>query len=613
MKKNLLLLVVIMVCVSVSLTAMQDCLYIKTNDGKISAISSDIVANSFFLKALHTKYSGSDNQPILIPSPCSIDKKTLDFYCEHQKQKAEQLYQDLGIDDYYRLMDAAEKVKDLKKYISLMRHILPKEDEKKQNAAIFSSHITEKWIGHLIASHAIKKKHTRHDYTIASPYNGASRPQIEISPDGTYFMHDFSLQPGTEDPLIKIYNAKTKQEEHTWINTDFIRHQCAQQEIYFSPNNNFAIVVDLAQAVFFYDTKRKKESLLLPFENHLQQKTIITISSDSKYILCQKDLPHNSLHGCILWCVDERNVPQKMVLGEVLKNKFFSCNQGPVFHPDNKHIMYANGTNFYMYDIAAQEEHNMLPDHANVYLCGLSSISISADKISVICTGNKGRRYRPRSLSDPSDTFLFSIEKDGSISQAELPSSNNPNHSFFHIPNKNMIVRLDWDHLRVLDEKGEVVASHKNLTDCVSALAADKQGNYLVSGYSNGDLIIWDLSTCDKRIRGKKLIGSKLSIKSLTFTDNQLLLSCSQPEMWQQGTGEAILWDMQGNQVINFGNNIHTAKISENGTTIIIVRSHESSKRTVECYNLDVEVPILTLNQALAFVEDPNAVGEFLG
>src|SRR5579871_1771239 len=320
------------------------------------------------------------------------------------------------------------------------------------------------------------------------------------------------------------------------------------------------------------------------------------MSSDSKYVLCQKCFLWNhdtDIERCILWHIDEQNNPEKVSLRKFLRTEDFSYNGGPVFHPDNKHLIYANYGDLYFYNIATKGQWDTTPYDKNRVLSGLQSISVDENKLMAVCAGRIDRRRRGRSLSDPIDRILFVLENDKFVSQALLPSTNQAGHYFLPIPKRNIIVD-PVSTLDILNEEGVKIASYKIKTDhadFVTALATDKYGDYLASGYSDGTIILWDLSIFnkknpDRRLIGRKLIGSELCIKKLIFTDNQLLLSRSKASFSQKGTSEAILWDMHGNQIINFGNNIHTAKISKNGKKVIIVRSHESSEKTIECYDL---------------------------
>src|SRR5438477_12100816 len=94
-------------------------LWVKTIDNKPMFLKPEIIASSNLLTILREKYIGSFTHPLIIPSALSMNNETLEFYCHYSKIPAKNLWDDLKSDSYFKLVDAAAKLKALKIYIDL--------------------------------------------------------------------------------------------------------------------------------------------------------------------------------------------------------------------------------------------------------------------------------------------------------------------------------------------------------------------------------------------------------------------------------------------------------------------------------------------------------------
>lgn len=489
----------------------------------------------------------------------------------------------LKLERYYQRIDDAEKRKDLKQYINLIRQILP---------ADISSQITEKWIGTLIRTEAIRNKYTSHRFITAQKSDNVHKPKLIMSSQGDYFIHNIKQHIDTCE--ITLCNTKNNKLEYQFE---------SQYKVpaYFSPQNNYIITREWSGMYVYHILTQQKHLLLHQKEPSYD----IIISSNSKYILHEGRHPiMESTPFYKLWELDQFHKPQEITLKKNLIGVY-----SVLFHPNNEQI-YCSIGNLHLYDIVTQQD-NALPsrkqeDPHQVYL--VHNLISAPDKTHMLCnvwienSETFITRYVLLNIQNPENVIITKIPVASLYPHTRLtPLCTAYTHLIPHVCNQGKSLQL-------LDENMELVASHDAQENSyISALAIDHIGNYLASGYSDGTIILWDISNPQRAIHGKKLIGSQGSIKKLTFTDNHLLLSQSVND---STPGTAILWDTQGNEIINFGNSVLKSTISNNGKKVAIISKdiHRQKKYlTVKCYNLDVPMDLYTLKQGYKLFKKYNS------
>lgn len=565
-------------------------LWVKTTDKKKLLVHPDIIASSHLLTILHEKHNGSYEHPLVIPQAVSLTRKDLHFYSYCDNVSSKTLYKTFG-DSYYQLINTAEKLKALKKYINLIREVLPTENDEIENHSIFSSYITKKWIHSLIPLGIIKEKYTDQTFDLKKPYNRKTSATLNISNNGAYLIHDFCAS--SQSSHIELYNTEENRPEY----------QCPainQQRTYFSPNNKYMVIVNPFQKIYLYSITKQKEHLLCTSEN---LECTIVISDNGQYILRQAFAPFKDYEtSYALWHIDEDNNPHHVDLGNSV-----SHSTSVIFHPNNEHLLHIHHGNIYLYDIITGTDRNLTArKEKNSSMYG--DLILSADKNQVIC---KTKNQRNTSLSDQINYVILNIENLKNVTLSLTPLCYSKDLPPVCIPYKNLIAYCSENKtlLGLLNKKAKLIASYKKQSHYLSTLATSDTGDYLASGYSNGTIIIWNLSTPQKSITGKKIIGSDLPIHKLRFTDHQLLFSQSKLELSlpQKKSGQALLWDINGNAIMNFGDTIFDAEITKSGNTIIVINNtiHQRprpSNLTLTCYKTVPFTP-LTLTQAYNLYE----------
>ncbi len=431
----------------------------------------------------------------------------------------------------------------------------------------------------------------------------SNMPTLAISNDGHYYTHNIPLwHPKSQHNITLVMNTNNER----FIDT----LPSASSEVIYSPNNEYCVLINhpdkYKSDISFYNIAQKRH---VPLTQKAMERAII-ISNDSKYILVKQKHPQFPPCEYKLWAIDAQGIPQE----KTLKKKPHPCDdlnilyaaRSVIFLSDNEHIIYNDRQNQLQFcDIATQRSEIITP-RSNIYEYKFHSL-----ENPVITTDNK-RLLLKRYYLDPSkyDYALFNLEtlKDiepiiippQSCHDAELPILSIPHkHIFTYITDKGCT-------LHIIDEKGQTVASHNTENDSyITTLAVDSTGNYLASGYSNGTIMIWNLSNNNPTKYTKIFKKNKGSIISLTFNDNQLLLSHAlsrithtdvvvNPDSYHTRRqtymdGSAILWDMYGNKIINFGDNIIKSVMSRNGKSIIVISIEPSGYTMYE--------PTLTLKQ----------------
>ena len=476
---------------------------------------------------------------------------------------------------HYQLIDAAEKRKDLREYIRLIEKILPDD---------ISHQITEKWIGTLLKTEAIKKKHTIHPcLKIDNVYN-LNKPILAMSPNGDYFIHN--VVKNFTDSQFTLCNTHHHRTEYTFKSSYKV-------PVYFSPHNNYIITREW-DGVFFYHIKNQQKHRLL---DNQKVSCDVIINSDGTYILHEgRDAIAESMPFYTLWKLDQSNRPHEIALKNNLMGSYSA-----LFHLNNTQL-YLTNRNLQLYDIATQQITPLNLSEIDGYISLVHDLTFSPDKTHMICDAwiQDDQQYMPRyallNVQDHEDVTTTEIPAASLAKQVYLtPLCIAYSHFVTHVCNEGKTLQLLDEHMKCIGSHNAPAHSH------ITTLATDHTGTYLASGYSDGTIVLWDIPKSHKKIRGKKLIGSRGTIKKLTFTNNHLLLSQSK---YDQTLGTAILWDTQGNEVMNFGNSVLKGKISKNGKKLVVLYADLDNKnKTLMCYNLDVPIENHTLTQGYTLLQ----------
>jgi WD40 repeat protein len=377
-------------------------------------------------------------------------------------------------------------------------------------------------------------------------YHQIKEHPLVISNNGHYFAHNFA----NNSQLIC-----TQTNPIETINTGYT------SPTHFSPNNTYCVIKDYDGPYLYNLINKNKYSLIEKEKNSCLG---ITISNNSQYVLLEgRHKIQQSKPIYFLWTLNEKGEPYKIGSENLLYPSFAA-----IFHPNNQYIIHnSRYDELRLYNIATTED-IIISDQRddNVYL--LDKLTITADNKTVLAT------TQPKEIDAQPDYILFNIENLDKVTALTLtPQScyKNTELPVLSIPHKQMLTHItDQGHiLQLVDHNQKQITKHRTTNGThITALTVDTTGNYLAIGHSDGTIIIWNIFNSNPAHYEKTCIKSNDSIKSLTLTDNQLLLSQST----STGTGDAAcLWDVCGNKIMNFGNNIMNSIISPNGKTINIV------------------------------------------
>ncbi len=416
----------------------------------------------------------------------------------------------------------------------------------------------------LLKNKKIKETYIKKIIETKESYN-RFMPNLTISRDGHYFSHDIFYRMG--DYQIKLRATKDDQ-----FGYDFTPD--TRTPLYFSPNNKYCIV-DESDGIFFYNRVTSARHLLL---KQKQTCFVITISDDSQHILFEGRDIMQSIPKYKLWTLDAHGIPQTIPLQD---NLYHSMNV--IFHPDNKHIIHNTcGDKLCLYNLETSNETIIAPS-CNENICYFNELTLTSDNKKILA----------EPIFNPGNYILFNIENLDNVTSVTIPQQSfcqDQNLPVVYIPHKNMLTHITNQSrtLEILDEKLNIIASHTTTEGIyITALAVDNSGNYLAAGYSDGTIMIWNLFSSNPKEFEKIFVASKGLIKSLTFSENHLLFSQSTSgEYW--GTiapGTATLWDIHGNEIINFGDNIINSIISHNGKTIVIISAQFEQNDKDTTYN----------------------------
>ena len=331
----------------------------------------------------------------------------------------------------------------------------------------------------------------------------------------------------------------------------------------FSPNNNYCIIKD-SYKTYFYNLIQQTELNLME-----KKETLcfgITFSNNSQHILFEgRDKIQQSRAIYFLSTLNENGIPQKFIL----QNKLFGT-QTVLFHPDNNHIIHNRfGDELHLYNITTTEDSIISPlKNGNVFI---DTLTLTPDNKTIIA----------KIVHDPStlpDHIVFNIENLDKVSAITLPPQSchaEADLPVLSIPHKKMLTQITNQGctLQLLDHETQPLISHCAPKDSyITALTVDTTGTYLAVGHSDGTIMIWSLFGTTPANYEKTWIKTTGIVKTLTISANLLLLSQSKSnKSGTQTVGDAILWDLYGNQIIYFGDKVIASMMSSNGKTINIV------------------------------------------
>ncbi|HLJ31371.1 MAG TPA: WD40 repeat domain-containing protein [Candidatus Babeliales bacterium] len=399
------------------------------------------------------------------------------------------------------------------------------------------------------------------------------QPSLAISNNGHYYTHNIVL--GFADPaskLMDINDNNTIKKFYPWGHSD--------KNIHFSPHSNYCVIRE-GKETSLYNLITKESYVLFKKESNYSDIHTINISNDSKHILLEELKNGNSSRVTYTLCtLDAQEIPQvkhlhlgtkldglsaeeKESIADLMGSRF------AIFHPNSKQIIHNRfADQLELYDIDSGENKIFKPCSNKKFF--ITELSPTDDKKKIIAQIIAQEKFH----------LLFDIENPENITSQLLPEQAH-NVNTICIPHKNLCTHslLNTFPLQLINQQGKVVATHSIPSASITALTTDITGNYLAVGYSDGTIMIWDVANITKYPSEKTFMKSTGAITSLTFSDNQLLLSQSKSgEFWQTTEptttpGTAISWDIHGNEIINFGDNIVTSAMSKNGKTILVVKA----------------------------------------
>jgi WD40 repeat protein len=373
-----------------------------------------------------------------------------------------------------------------------------------------------------------------------------------LSDDGHYLT--YTLTENNYN-LLTFINVETNEAHFQYHNN-----------LYFSPNNEYCVVPALAKHFnsYLYDLRHQQ---FYSLHHELNSDEQIIISHDSQRFLSKRvrfsSSDQNPLYT--LWTLNAQGIPQKTDLKEDIYNS-----EVALFHPDSKHIIYVqNGTALHAYNLETQEDAIISPQWENFPYCRITSLSLTFDKTKLIAEVHD---YNPNQAFYNHPDVAFDIENLTHVKNICLPYDGYG--KTVYIPYKKMFAQILKTMLCLYDENMQPVTTHPLQEELeITALAADNTGNYLAVGCSDGSIMIWNVSNSDPEKYEKIFIQSVGPITSLTFNDNKQLLSQSGYRYGREDITykSTILWDVYGNEIINFGDNVVNISMSPNGKTFAVI------------------------------------------
>lgn len=376
------------------------------------------------------------------------------------------------------------------------------------------------------------------------------RPHLTISNDGYYVAHTIAKNP--ELIHTESHNIATQ------LYSGHITPLC------FSPNNTYYIVRDTHCTYF------SKFPHMTRYELTNQRYNTcfgITISNDSQHILFEgRDTMQQSTPSYLLWTLNANGIPQKTNLKNNLLHSW-----AVIFHPDNNHIIHSQWADeLSFYNIATTENIIISPKRNENVFC-IDTLTMTPDNKTIIAKTDF------KKLATQPGYILFNIEDLAHVTAITLPQQSchkDTELSVLSIPHKNVLTHItnEGRTLQLIDHNAQLITSYDaKKNSYITALTVDTRGLHLAAGYSDGTIMIWHLFGSNPEYWDKLCKRDYYPITSLTFTNNQLLLSQSREQEPKSMLGTATLWDVYGNEIMQFegaGNNIIDSIISPNGKTI---------------------------------------------
>jgi WD40 repeat protein len=390
---------------------------------------------------------------------------------------------------------------------------------------------------------------------------------LRISNNGRFFTHDLATDNSVSGTTLFDTTRMSS------IATQLHGHFC------FSPNNKFFITIN-EDTINYHNIKDNFAYNTVQTIGHCFG---ITISDDSKYILAEtRNAYAPSTPTYKLWTLDAQNMLKSIPLKRVLFDSI-----AVIFHPDNKHIIHSNyGDELRLYNIATSEDIIIFPA-SDTDINWITKLMLSPDHTTIIaeadcleCNNKKYILFNIENLDKVTAVLIPEQSLDDKVAKSELSELLHPQC----IPHKKMITHItNCGHtLQLLDENMECIAAHHTPKESahITALAVNNTGDYLAAGYSDGSIMIWDISSSHPAGYEKIFRQTSGTITSLTFNDHQQILSQSQsgklcrPIVGKKEEtlckyGTTILWDVYGNEIINCGYQIVKSIMSPNGKTIV--------------------------------------------
>lgn len=416
----------------------------------------------------------------------------------------------------------------------------------------------------LLKNEDIKKSFISHIIP-RSQHSNYARPHLTISNNGNYYCHNISYKHG--DPtykLMRINNDTVMLKINSWND----------KAIEFSPNSEYCIIKEV-RGTAFYNLANQQMSEFFDKDKALQK---IMISDDSHYILLEELKKGNFNRLQYTLCTVNKNqapqiTPLHLGIPELRSDQshlidILTGSRAAIFHPDSKHIIHSHVYDqLELYNIeSSQNKIIKKPSEKDIFITKLSTTTDNKKIVANLLDTVKDRKM-VFNIANLDNVTSVMLQKE----PCDLP--------FICIPHKDLVTNILYNRfiLQLVDEKAELVASHTNYSTKITTLAVNNTGDYLAVGYADGTIMIWDVSDINKYPNKKIIKKCNGSIKSLTFSDNQLLLSQSESgKFWDtreptSTPGNATLWDVYGNEIINFGDNIVNSIMSKNGKTIITI------------------------------------------
>lgn len=485
-------------------------IYVKTTDNQTVPLDKAIIQQSNLLTVLQDIYKGTEQQPLMAP----VTKTELDLFSIAVRQPASEFAAKLNDKDYSLLMDITEKLKASLFYADLMEQILPVKE--------LINYFARTCLDKTSLKKAIYKKHLKKKSTTLYKDNTATKIiNLQFFYDGSYFAETI-----TKDYDSYITNLRQTQ--------NFFPFRIIQQAKYvtFSRDGRFIILCDY-QGNFFLNTP--------DFTRRLDIPTSVPIFPEI----------HPSSNAIIignrLYAIDEEYNTTRTNISD--KN---TCRS--VFHPSLPLIISAEKNEDSKTEITV---HNL--EQSTQKLVGTYQTDPHSNLTAIVIN---------------SDGSLLAIDNDIVLN---IQDPYNPKILQLHI-DTNSYVRINFitqklitffqqrtktERFCLLNKKGKVILSGDRM---LRSIITDPTYNYIALLFNDSNNLsfieIFKISDLKKNTR-PLIINEHSNVANIAFVNDQLLLTQSYTTK---------LWDMEGDEVLNFGRTNHYA-IHPQTHSIIVSRN----------------------------------------